>query len=301
MATFFCGQALSLTPFAIGFVDVRRPMVGVVVLNWNGWPDTFSCITSLKQIAYDNVFIVVVDNASTDDSVAAIRAEFPEVVLLECESNDGFASGNNVGIRYAVQRGADFVWLLNNDATACTRSLSEMVAVAMQDTSIGAVGSVVFDHDQRDRVQVWGGGRINHWTGSTGPWIKPVPASCLTYLSGVSMLVRSSVWSSVGLLDEQYFMYWEDADFGIRLRRLGWTLAVAPDSHVWHKGSASTGGLNNIDAFGLYAASSIRYFNHHARVPAAPNGIRLLGGVLKWSLRGDWRRLRALIASVSGR
>jgi GT2 family glycosyltransferase len=114
-------------------------------------------LSSLEFLDYPDYKVIVVDNGSTDNSVAEIRKAHPQITLLETGRNLGFAGGNNVGIRYALEQGADYVWLLNNDTKADPHALTAMVEVAESDPRIGAVGSVLYYMDEPERVQAWGG------------------------------------------------------------------------------------------------------------------------------------------------
>src|SRR5689334_13312211 len=132
--------------------EPMSPSVSVVLLNWNGWKDTIPCVESLRQLGYANVQIVVVDNASTDESEERIRAACPDVTLLQSGANRGFAGGNNVGIRYALEHSADYVWLLNNDTLVRPNTLSALVARAESDPRIGFVGSKILYASRPDLV-----------------------------------------------------------------------------------------------------------------------------------------------------
>lgn len=241
----------------------RMPLVYIVVLNWNGWPDTIECLRSLEDQSYENYEVVVVDNGSTDDSVQRIRAAFPALKLLETGENLGFSAGNNVGIRYALSHDADFVWLLNNDTAVQSQTLAQMVDVATADSNVGAVGSVIMDMDDSARVQAWGGGTVRFWCGRSQNAKAPAK---LDYLTAASLLVPHSVFDRVGLLDERYFLYWEDVDFSFRLRSAGYTLAVCEHAPVMHKGSTSL--RDNKPLLDAYAFGSlVRFMLDHSPTP----------------------------------
>ena len=147
---------------------------------------------------------MVVDNGTTDDSVAEIGRAFPEVTLLLSGANLGFGGGCNVGIRHALAQGADYVWLINSDATVAPAALTALVQVADSDPALGAVGSVLYEADQPDQIQLWGGGRVNLWLGLSNHWVVPVPIS---FISGASPLLRRAALEQVGLSDEgRFFM-----------------------------------------------------------------------------------------------
>ena len=132
----------------------NEPCVVIIVLNWNGKEDTVECLRSLQQLSYQNFEILVVDNGSTDGSVAWFRQELPDITLAENNTNLGFAEGNNVGIRCAIRRGADYVLLLNNDTIVNKDFLTYLVAVAENDPSIGFAGPKVYHCNFKGRKDV---------------------------------------------------------------------------------------------------------------------------------------------------
>lgn len=274
------------------------PAVHIVVINYNGWSLTDACLTSLQALQYENFRVVVVDNGSTDDSVEQLKRRWPNTVLLEIASNVGFTAANNVGTRWALQHGAEHVWFLNNDTTVDPHALSALVTTLTMNRKVGAVASVLYHMRDPGRVQTWGGGLIRLWAGSSRMHEVPVAEPELHFLAGTSLLVRGATLKSVGLLDERYFMYWEDAEFSLRLRRFGWKLAVAPHSRVWHLGSASLGDnsrTHKSEAFELhFTRSAVRFFLQHAPCPPVP----ILAGpgfyLVKRVLRGQWARARAV-------
>ena len=265
--------------------------VTVVVLNWNGWQDTVACVKSLQLLIGVDCNILVVDNGSTDGSVTHIEDSLPGVEVLQTGANLGFGGGCNVGIRYALNAGAEYVWLVNSDATVDPGALAAMVRLADQNPSIGAVGSVLYEAGTADQIQLWGGGHINLWLGRSNHcvWAKPVD-----FISGASMLLRRAALEDVGLFDEaNFFMYWEDTDLCFRLRRAGWLLAVAPDSHLWHKESASLGFGNPV--LDLYATRScVRFLRRHAPFPVLSVALMLVRMLLKRIVVGRPDRLRAV-------
>ena len=270
--------------------------VCIVVLNWNGWGDTAACLASVRQLHYDNTEVIVVDNGSTNDSVLRLRSEFPWANLIETGKNLGFAGGCNVGIRRALADGADFVWLLNNDTTVDPEALSRMVENAQSDLRIGAVGSAIYCMEEPDRLQAWGGGYVNFVLGRSRHFLEPVSDQWIDYITGASVLLRRTALESVGLLDEGFFFFWEDADLGFRLRRAKWKLAVAGDSTVWHKESSS---LRDQDAVldGHFNRAASRFFQKHAIVPQIPVYLGVALRVIKRLFAGDWRRARAVWAA----
>lgn len=278
-----------------------RPPVHVVIPNWNGWPDTLECLGALRDLRSTPVRPVVVDNGSTDDSVARIRTAFPDCELIALDRNLGFAGGSNVGIRHALQAGAGYVWLLNNDATPEPGALGAMLEAARSD-DVGLVGSVLrYAHDPEE-VQALGGGYVSWWLGLPHNIVRSRDLARLEYLLGASMLVRSEVFEKVGLLDEGFFLYWEDVDFCVRARTAGWELAVATEAVVLHKegGTAGSGGARRsaVSADVHHLRSLTRFMKKHRRlwpIPVLVRGLLEIPNQLRYGTPGRlapiWRTL----------
>jgi GT2 family glycosyltransferase len=234
----------------------------------------------------------VVDNGSTDASVEQIARAMPSVELLQTGVNLGFGGGCNAGIRRALSLGADYVWLINSDATTDPHALSAMVAVAEQDQGLAAVGSVLYEADKVDQIQLWGGGRVNLWLGRSRHRKSPGP---LDFVSGASVLLRRAALEQVGLFDEaNFFMYWEDTDLGFRLRRSGWKLAVADDSRIWHRQSASLGKRSALlDQY--FTRSGVRFLRRYAPVQRLSVALMMSMMLAKRLLTGNVRGLRAVL------
>jgi GT2 family glycosyltransferase len=252
----------------------RLPVVYCIVLNWNGWQDTIKCLASLDSQDYPALHVIVVDNYSTNDSVAHISAEFPDVPLIQSSENGGFAKGNNIGIRHAVLAGADFVWLLNNDTVAPPDTASKLVSKALSSQRIAAVGSVLYWLKDPSKVQAWGGGSIDLWSGYNTHFVRPTHMGAGTFLTGASILLRTEALLQIGLLDESFFLYSEDTDLSIRLQRAGWMLAVAEDTAVLHKGNASS-SIDRLRSDKYSTESGIRLLRKHSAVPQISVGIYL--------------------------
>lgn len=242
------------------------PQVACILLNWNGWRDTLACLRALAGSDYPNMSLLVIDNGSTDGSVEQIRRARPDVQLIETGRNLGFGAGNNVGLRHALDRRVDYVWLLNNDTEPHPRALTEMVTKAGTNPALGAVGSVMrYLHDPQ-RIQAWGGGRVSRWVGRSVHAVTAQADDWFDYLTAASVLLSRRALEDVGLFDERFFLYWEDVDLAFRLRARGWQLGVAAQSSVLHKENASSGGDRNVVARHS-TASGIRFLSKHSPLP----------------------------------
>ncbi len=260
------------------------PVVFILLLNWNGWRDTHECIVSLKNIEYLNCKLLVVDNDSVDDSVSILKSLHPDLDILSSPSNLGFGGGNNLGIEYAISRGADYIWILNNDTVVSSNALTELVKAVEDDKTIGAVGSSILDFDFPHNIQAWGGGRVSFFLGSARNLRKP---GNINYITGASLLVRTSVLEEIKGFDEAFFMYWEDVDMSLRIQSLGWKITVADMSRVYHKESVSL-GKKSPSSISYYNYSAVKFFKVHSKISYLPI---VLGSIIRFSKRifmSDW-------------
>ncbi len=224
----------------------ETPKIAVIVLNWNGKRDTLACLESLEKLTYPNFEIIVVDNGSTDDSVSAIREHFPQHLLIETGANLGFAGGNNVGIHRAIQRGADLLFLLNNDTVVASDILERFVETFRSHPGAGILGAKIFLYDERDTLDHLGGA----WNRKTGTFdfvglrqkedgVRFQQPQELDYVCGAALMLKRSVVEAIGCLEERFFLIWEESDFCFRARKAGFQTLTCPKAHVWHKVSAS--------------------------------------------------------------
>ncbi len=227
---------------------MTRNELYVIVLNWNGEAVIVPCLRSLLGVTEVPLHIIVVDNASTDDSVARVRSEFPEVEVIENESNLLFAGGNNAGLRRAVEAGGRYMLLLNNDTEVDPRFASAMLSALHSDSNVGIVGPKILYHDDPRRIWYGGGDFFPVLGVPRHQNIRRVDGSFTDgrrdtgYVTGCALLVRREVIEDIGLLDPRYVMYCEDVDFCLRARRAGWRCVYEPNAVVWHKVSSSSGG-----------------------------------------------------------
>lgn len=220
--------------------------VYIIVLNWNGKEDTLECLKSLEKISYSNYKIVVVDNGSEDDSVSEIKKQFSEVKIIENKKNLGFAGGNNVGMKYAINGGADYVLLINNDTTVEENFLSELVKTGESDEKIGILGSKIYFYSDPNRIW-FAGGKVN-WLKNKGTHIgldqidngQYDKIKETDYLTGCCLLIKREVIEKIGVLAEDYFLYYEDTDFSLRTKNVGYRSIYVPKSKIYHKISRST-------------------------------------------------------------
>lgn len=238
------------------------PHVFIIIVNWNGKEDTINCLSSLKRLYTEEIElnIIVVDNGSSDGSAKVIRKKFPSVIVHESRENLGFSGGNNIGIDLALQKGADYIWLLNNDTVVDKDSLSELLK-PFNDETIGVAGSKIYFASGReyhkDRYNEKEHGKVLWYAGGLIDWDNLYASHRgvdevdngqydktgeTPFVTGCSMFMRTTVIDDVGKFDDAYYLYLEDLDFCLRVQRAGYKTMFVPFSKVWHVNAGSSGG-----------------------------------------------------------
>lgn len=222
----------------------HSPSIFIVILNYNGQKALEGCLMSVFGVNYPGLSVVVVDNNSMDGSLEAAKAKFSKVIFIKNEQNLGFASGNNVGIRFSLEHGADYVLLLNNDTEVDSDFLNPLIAAIEEDEKVGIASPLIFKGNSK---KIWfSGGEIDWFRMKTRhneklEKEKDYPTS---FITGCAMLVKKEVFKKIGLLDEDFFLYWEDADFSVRALKAGFSCIVVPASKINHF-EKSEGNLTN--------------------------------------------------------
>ncbi len=248
------------------------PTVAVIILTWNGKELTLDCLRSFARVTTPNLRILVVDNGSTDDTVAIVRAlGDARVTIIENGANLGYAAGNNAGIRQALDHGADFILLLNNDTVVDPTLVDDLLAGMAREPDIGIAGPKIYYSDPRDRIW-FAGGEVSLWRGNARHiGIRETDhgqydtARDVDYVSGCALFARREVFDRVGMLDAGYRAYFEDADLCARAAQVGFRIRYVPTARVWHRISASTGGQLSRRKIVRKLISARRFFAAHAR------------------------------------
>jgi GT2 family glycosyltransferase len=217
------------------------PRVLIIILTHNHIDLTVACLNSLRGLEWPNFETLVVDNASTDATLATIRTAYPEVRLIANKTNVGYVEGNNLGLRYALASRFDYALLLNNDTEVAPDFLRQLVEACEANSRLGVVGPLIYYHTAPNRV--WSaGGIVDRATGTTrmrGVGEEDTGQfrgrAFVDFVTGCALLVRISLLPKTGLLDERFGMYFEETEWCARIRRAGWEIAVIPESLVWHK------------------------------------------------------------------
>jgi GT2 family glycosyltransferase len=223
--------------------------VAAVVLAHNGRADTLSCLASLQRASWRALTVILVDNGSLDGTAEAVHAQYPAVRVLRQEKNLGFAEGNNVGIRLALQLHADYIFLLNNDTTIAADAIARCVAAARLHADVGAICPLIY-FAQPPNLIWYAGAIFDPSRAHSGRMLgyreldrgQFASAHETARATGAAVLVPRQVLEEVGLLDRELFFLYEDVDWSLRATQAGYRIYVVPDARVWHRVSASAGG-----------------------------------------------------------
>lgn len=247
-----------------------HPLIYIIILNYDRKEDTCECLNSIKGIDYNNFKTLVLDNGSTDGSVDYLKKKFPWIEMIENHKNLGFAQGNNVGIKYALRKEADFILILNNDTVVSSSLLNDLLEEVAKDRTIGIAGPKILYYHRRDRIW-FAGGRAYLWLGNT--W--HIGSRCKNslnfqkiieedYQTGCALLIKREVIDKIGMFDPGYTAYFEDVDLCLRAKKEGFKVVCVQHAKMWHKVSRTTGGgLTSKKAY-LKAKSGVRFFRRYS-------------------------------------
>jgi GT2 family glycosyltransferase len=221
-----------------------NPLVYIIILNFNSVGETLNCLESLSKITYSNYKIVIVDNASTDGSKEKLET-LADIKFIINTQNLGYASGNNLGIKYALDCSADFICVLNNDVEVEANFLEPLIAYLTANSEVGITGPCICDYKHRNVIQALGAD-INFYSGLAlgkykGKNIKEINEEIINvdYLGGACFVCRRELFDKVGLIPENYFLFYEETEFCIKAKKIGYKLTCIKESKVYHKGSAT--------------------------------------------------------------
>ena len=220
--------------------------VNLFVLNWNGRDLTLDCLSSLEKIIYPNVKVYIIDNGSSDNSVTAIRNQFPDYEIIGLPENYGFARGNNAGFELVKQK-ADYTIFLNNDTIVDPNFVEPLINAMESNSTVKQSTPKIFYADNLDYIW-FGGGKVSLWAG----WIRHLGIRQkdsmqfsfnrnVDYATGCCVCMRTLDFESIGMFDESFLMYGEDVDLSLRFRKQGGQILFVPESKIWHKVSSSIG------------------------------------------------------------
>lgn len=216
------------------------PAVWCIVLTYNGVDLTLECLRSLAMQDYPNLHVLVLDNASTDGTPEIVRSQAPAVEVLEAGENLGYAGGNNLGMRHALDRGADLLFLVNNDTRLDPHCVAALVEEIQKPPVCGAVGPMVYTWDNWQTISS-AGGRVD-WAAADAINVGAgerdqgqYAARSVDFVNGCGIMVSKAAVERVGLIDERFFMYWEETDWCMRMHEAGLDVRFQPAARMQHK------------------------------------------------------------------
>jgi len=222
------------------------PLVYIIILNWNLPEATIACVESVLSSSYQRKKILLVDNGSTDQSARIFQDKFgSRIEYLFLDQNHGFGRGNNTGIKYCLDRGADYTLLLNNDTTIDKLMITELINCVQTDQNIGIAGPLIYYNNQPNRVwysgmKIWKKLYVAQHRLHTKSKLNHIED--VDFISGCGMLVKNELWERIGLFSPEYFMYYEDLDLCLSAQKAGFRRIVATRAKMWHQIAASSGG-----------------------------------------------------------
>lgn len=230
---------------------MNYPKVSIIVLTWNNYTDTKECIESLVKITYPNYEIVVVDNGSQDGSIQKIHLEFPNLTYIFNKENLGFTGGNNVGMKYAVESGTEFLLVLNNDTTVKNDFLEPLVEDMLHDEKIGIIGPIIYYYDAPEQLYA-AGRRLVFWRRNPKEFNLFRDKEEIDGVIGCCMLIRKELIKKIGYFCEQYFLGWEEVDYCLQAKKAGYRIVCEKKSEIWHKSRRT---LNKVPVLEAYYSS----------------------------------------------
>ncbi|MFA6216194.1 MAG: glycosyltransferase family 2 protein [Candidatus Omnitrophota bacterium] len=246
-----------------------EPKVSIIILNWNGKVDTLECLESVFQIDYSNFQVILVDNGSTDGSLQAIRARFKDAVIIENKENKGFCVANNIGIQYALKYGTEYFLVLNNDTVVEPAIIHDLRNVLGERSQVSVVSPLIAYYDDRQKMQFsgtqidWGNGDLCRQY----EWEYIVSQKGLLeidFASWCAIFFKREAIDRIGLLDEDFFAYYEDVEWGVRGAKLGIKSFLYPKILVYHKGSRATGGVYSASVYFYLFRNRFIFIKKHA-------------------------------------
>jgi GT2 family glycosyltransferase len=242
--------------------------------------------------------VIVLDNHSSDGSADAFRLSFPEAEIIELQENLGYAGNNNVGIKAAIAKGADWVFVLNEDTILAEDCLQKMVEIGQGDPRVGIVGPMVYHNDEPEIIQSAGGRLDRYWRAwhigqnepDQGQFSQPHQVE---WISGCAIMVRRQVIEQVGMLDQRFFYYWEETEWCLRSSEHGWLIVHVPQARLWHKGVQRYYQPNPSVTYYSTRNRFLMFRNHHAPASAwLLAWFQTIRTLASWSLKPGWKDMK---------
>ena len=225
--------------------------VFVLILSYNGRKWLVDCLPSVLAMDYPNFETVVIDNGSSDGTQDFLRENFPQVQIVTLQPNRGYAGGFDAGLEYAAQRGAEYFLVMNNDTEIDPHALTALVEAAQSQSQAGFVTGKVYFYDRREVFQsvgkkedplVWSGDYMGYEEKDSGQYDEIKERA---FVDDVYILVHRKMYNEIGGYDPQFYLQYEELDWQLRAKKAGWKIYYTPEAKLWHRGSATTGGVGS--------------------------------------------------------
>jgi GT2 family glycosyltransferase len=296
-------------------MDSKTPYsVAVILVNWNGYYLTKRCLHSLEKVSYVNHSIIVVDNASEDGSYNKLKNEFNKPIFLRNQKNLGFTGGNNTGIAYAMEKGFDYILLLNNDTVVNPDFMEPLLNLAIQNPDTGMVQPLILNLDSADRIWSAGGKMLQSLgiakTLGDNAVLKDYPLEDrkIDWATGCCILIPKVIILQVGTLENSFFAYFEDVDWSLRIREAGFKIYFSSKSIIYHQGSASSKkahdeGVLSPKVFYLHARNQLFLLRRHSRFPEAIlswtyHFLKYVAWMSYFCLRGRFKKMKSVARGI---
>ena len=280
--------------------------VVVVVLSWNKQQAVIDCLDRLNALTGADIQVVVVDNASSDDSVSAIRRAHPDATVLEEPVNRGFAGGVNAGLAEAARRNADYAWLLNDDTQFAPTVLMRLLAHADANPDCGLLSPALFDLDDgngeqfRNGLVDWSVAAMAHNLPSDR-YAEALARNATPIVPGTAMLCDLRVYRAIGPFDPRYFAYWEDTDYALRAADAGFASVVVDASRMQHAATPTRHDRPPHYHYYMVRNEALFFERHAVRHRSAPWKRRWLAASLEWLAENrDLGRRDNALACIDG-
>ncbi|MFA5374701.1 MAG: glycosyltransferase family 2 protein [Dehalococcoidia bacterium] len=243
------------------------PKVSIIILNWNRLEDTIECLESLKKIMYPNYDVILIDNGSSGNDAEVLKSKFGnDLFLIANDKNYGFSGGTDIGIKYSLENSQpDYILSLNNDTIVEPKFLNRLVEAAESDKSVGIAGPKVYYYDNPDRILSLGlrivmGIGLSYSIGKGKIDSDRISQHYDVDYVDTCLLIKTEVISKIGLFDESYFCFWEDADYCIRARKAGYKTVCVHEAKIWHKKRVKKTTIDKLSE-GMNVSESVQYYN----------------------------------------
>lgn len=290
-----------------------QELVSLITINFNSLDVTVEMLESVRKLSYPNLEVIVVDNASKENPGAFLKKNFPEVKFIRSEENLGFSGGNNLGIKAAK---GSYFYFINNDTELVEGSIEYLLDCFKTIDRLGAVSPLIYHHPEvhqqkGELIQYAGTTAVNPVTARNrtigageideGQFNQAVPTS---YVHGAAMMIPRKVVEKVGMMPEEFFLYYEELDWSAHIRKAGYEIYIEPRAKIYHKESVSVGKMSTLKTFYLNRNRILFTRRHRSKVQVFLFSLFLIfitipKNILVYLVKGEWAHVRAFWRAVT--